>query len=111
MNWSWRKPREPSAPRADPLRIAVLEYELFGIEPKPGTAAAAAVGLSCLSEAVVAGVIDFPPGMPRRERELFRAVWQRTAANSFPFQKADGSVEIVCQDPTAAHVEHRDTGA
>ncbi|MCE7081180.1 hypothetical protein [Streptomyces sp. ST2-7A] len=33
-----------SRPHADHLRIAVMEYELLGIEPEPGTAAAAAVG-------------------------------------------------------------------
>lgn len=32
-------------PKADPLKIAVLEYELFGIEPKPGTAAEAVIRL------------------------------------------------------------------
>lgn len=47
MKWPWRK---PTAPQADPLRIAVLEYELFGIEPKPGTAAAMAVGCHALGQ-------------------------------------------------------------
>ncbi|MBX7464950.1 hypothetical protein K1Y80_02490 [Streptomyces sp. MAG02] len=105
MKKPWRK---TPAPRADPLRIAVLEYELLGIEPKPGTAAAAAVGLRHFAGTGVAAVIDFPQGMPRREMEIYRAVWERTAANSFPFQKADGTIEIVCQDPSAAHLDHRD---
>ncbi|MEV5944393.1 hypothetical protein [Streptomyces sp. NPDC051994] len=108
MKWPWRRLQ---VPRADPVRIAVLEYELFGIEPKPGTLAAALVGLSRFSGAMAAGAIDFPPGTSRREMDLFRAVWERNAANSFPFQKADGSIEIVCQDPSAAHVEHRGNGA
>ncbi|MFF7881035.1 hypothetical protein ACH40F_07845 [Streptomyces sp. NPDC020794] len=42
MKWPWKKPPQR---RADPLAIAVLEYELLGIEPKPGTTAALAVGL------------------------------------------------------------------
>ncbi|MCT9092859.1 hypothetical protein N4G70_28900 [Streptomyces sp. ASQP_92] len=90
------------------VRIAVLEYELFGIEPKPGSLAAALIGLNHLSGAVVNGIIDFPPGTPRRETDLFRTVWQRNDANSFPFQKADGSIEIVCQDPSAAHLDRQD---
>lgn len=39
----WRKTR-PVRPRPDYGRIAVLESELLGIEPEPGTAAAAVVG-------------------------------------------------------------------
>lgn len=41
------------SPKPDPLRIAVLEYELLYIAPKPGTAAAAAVNL-----AIFAGQIE-----------------------------------------------------
>ena len=37
--------RRPEPPRPDPLRIAVLEHELLGIEPKPGTAAALTIAL------------------------------------------------------------------
>jgi hypothetical protein len=46
--WPWNRERRTSAraARPDRLKIAVLEYELFGIEPKPGTAAAAAIRLS-----------------------------------------------------------------
>ena len=33
------------AQRPDYFKIALLEYELFGIEPKPGTAAAAAINI------------------------------------------------------------------
>ena len=108
MKWPWRK--DP-APRADLVRIAVLEYELFGIEPTPGTLAAALVGLNDFSGSLAAAVINFPPGTPRRETDLFRAVWERNDANSFPFQKADGSIEILCQDPSAAHLGHQDNGA
>jgi hypothetical protein len=38
--------RRSARPRSDPLTIAVLEYELLGIVPEPGTAAAAAVNLA-----------------------------------------------------------------
>ncbi|GHB55579.1 hypothetical protein GCM10010331_49260 [Streptomyces xanthochromogenes] len=102
MKWPWRK---PPAPRADLVRIAVLEFELFGIEPKPGTLAAALVGLNQFSGAMAHAVITFPPGTPRREMDLFRAVWERHDAYSFPFQKADGTIEIVRQDPSAAHLD------
>ncbi|MFJ6069101.1 hypothetical protein ACIQHU_39430 [Streptomyces tendae] len=36
----------PALPRADPNRIAVLERDLFGIQPEPGTPAARAVALA-----------------------------------------------------------------
>lgn len=36
--------RTPSN-RPSPVRIAVLEHDLFGVQPKPGTAAALAVGI------------------------------------------------------------------
>lgn len=36
----FRKRPQPAPKRADPLKIALLEYELFGIEPEPHTAAA-----------------------------------------------------------------------
>lgn len=47
-----RRRKKPARPVADPTRIAVLEWELFGIEPKPGTAAAAMVGMQRLGEAL-----------------------------------------------------------
>ncbi|MFF7476624.1 hypothetical protein [Streptomyces sp. NPDC008092] len=37
---------EPPAPRADADRIAVLEHDLLGVIPEPGTRAARAVALS-----------------------------------------------------------------
>lgn len=41
----WKRPAAAQPPRPDRLRIAVLEHELFGIEPEPGTAAALVVAL------------------------------------------------------------------
>lgn len=38
-------PQANSTPTADPMRIAVLEHDLFGIQPQPGTAAALCVAL------------------------------------------------------------------
>ncbi|MDR3082111.1 MAG: hypothetical protein LBV60_14505 [Streptomyces sp.] len=35
MKWPWRK---PPTPQADPLQIAILEYQLFGIKPGPAMA-------------------------------------------------------------------------
>ncbi|MFR9794207.1 hypothetical protein ACL07V_37230 [Streptomyces sp. MB22_4] len=43
--WPRRSRLEPPAPRPDPTRIAILEHDLFGIQPQPGTAAALAIGL------------------------------------------------------------------
>ena len=47
----WRRQRRPgqtptAGPRSNPDRIAVLENELLGIVPEPGTSAARAVALS-----------------------------------------------------------------
>jgi hypothetical protein len=47
MTFRRRKP-EPPAPRANPTRIAVLEHDLLGIQPEPGTPAAFAVVLTKL---------------------------------------------------------------
>lgn len=41
-----RTPPPPHVPRPDPDRIAVLEHELLGIHPEPGTPAARAVALA-----------------------------------------------------------------
>lgn len=43
--WPRRSRPVPPEPRADHVQIDVMEYELFGIEPKPGTMAAAVIGL------------------------------------------------------------------
>lgn len=49
-----RKPSRTTTrtPRPDYTRIALLEWELFGIEPTLGTAAAAIAGLQRLSSAL-----------------------------------------------------------
>ncbi|MEU5742017.1 hypothetical protein ABZ784_29000 [Streptomyces tendae] len=41
-----RSDEQPPTLRPDPDRIAVLEHDLFGIQPKPGTPAARAVALA-----------------------------------------------------------------
>jgi hypothetical protein len=41
----FRRRRPAPAPRPGPLSIAVLEYELYGTEPEPGTMAAAYLNL------------------------------------------------------------------
>lgn len=43
--WPRRSRPEPPAPRPDPTRIAILEHDLYGIQPQPGTMAALAIGL------------------------------------------------------------------
>ena len=45
----WPRRSRPEPPRPDPVRIAVLEYDLFGVQPKPGTMAAALIGLRQLN--------------------------------------------------------------
>ncbi|PJN00780.1 hypothetical protein CG740_23015 [Streptomyces sp. CB01201] len=47
----WRRPRAVAV-RPDYTRIAMLEHELFGIEPKPGTAAAALVNAKHAAKAL-----------------------------------------------------------
>lgn len=50
MRLLWKQ-RQYEAPvrRPDYTAIAVLEYDIFGIEPKPGTAAAAMIGMRSLA--------------------------------------------------------------
>ncbi|MFF7191920.1 hypothetical protein ACFZAR_43875 [Streptomyces sp. NPDC008222] len=36
--------------RPNPVRIAVLEHDLFGVRPEPGTAAALAVGIRAVGQ-------------------------------------------------------------
>lgn len=56
---TWPRRRRPTPPpRPDRTRIAVLEWELFGVQPTPGTVAAFAVGARRLSSALAA---DRPP--------------------------------------------------
>ncbi|MFD8805597.1 hypothetical protein [Streptomyces sp. NPDC059597] len=47
----WPRRRRRTAPRADPTTIAILEHDLFGIPPKPGTLAAAVIALRVLRHA------------------------------------------------------------
>lgn len=46
MRLPWK--RRQQAPRPNYTTIAVLEYDLFGIQPAPGTAAAAIIGMRSL---------------------------------------------------------------
>jgi hypothetical protein len=92
------------------MQIAILEWELFGIEPEPNTAAWFAINLKQAfgqpgPRVEAAGVITFPKGMSLREVEEFAAAHARVAASSRPIVRADGSVEIVYQDPSARHVK------
>ncbi|MGW5408998.1 hypothetical protein [Streptomyces spiralis] len=49
----WRRRQEPpTRPRPDYVAIAVLEYDLFGIQPRPGTTAAAVIGMRELGRAL-----------------------------------------------------------
>lgn len=84
--------RKPDQPRPDYAKIAVLEAELLGIEPKPGTAAAFALGL-----------VTFSQGVRRSEIDTWCAVYEHGAANTIAVPKPDGSVEILYQDPSGRH--------
>lgn len=46
--WRWSRPA-PVRRRPDYARIALLEHELLGIEPEPGTFAAAAVAMAAFT--------------------------------------------------------------
>ena len=111
MIW-FGKARSAPRPRADRMRIAVLEWELFGIEPEPGSAAAFAVavqqafGRPAQSDEPAA-VIGFPPDLPRREICEFAAAYAQLAASARPVVRPDGSVEILYQHPSAGHLEGR----
>ncbi|HEX5567689.1 MAG TPA: hypothetical protein VFY14_12320 [Streptomyces sp.] len=56
--WKRRKTHVP-APRPDRVKIALLEYELFGIEPEPGTAAAAVISLQQIARGGISAA-QFP---------------------------------------------------
>ncbi|MFE4867762.1 hypothetical protein [Streptomyces sp. NPDC056682] len=43
----WRRPKAVAV-RPDYVKIAILEYDLFGIEPKPNTTAALVIGMRSL---------------------------------------------------------------
>lgn len=50
MRLPWRRRQETAAsPRPNYTAIAVMEHDLFGIQPEPGTAAAAIIGMRRLS--------------------------------------------------------------
>lgn len=103
MKWPWKK---PSQRRADPLAIAVLEYELLGIEPKPGTVAAFAVGLRRAFgpyDGERVGTVSFPTGMTASEIDTWRAVYEHTAANTITVPKPGGGVELLYVDPSGQH--------
>lgn len=60
----WRCPEPTAAPvrLSSPAEIAVLEYDLYGVEPKPGTLAAAMVNLRALSPNCRPGPLDLADG-------------------------------------------------
>lgn len=45
LPWKRRPDEAPATPRPDYTAIAVLEHDLFGIKPTPGTAAALVVAM------------------------------------------------------------------
>lgn len=53
--------------RPDYARIAVLEHELFGIAPAPGTVAAAMVGTAVLADAMRRAAVPGPAGCAHEE--------------------------------------------
>lgn len=56
MRWLWkRRPKAPAVRRPDYTAIAVLEHDLFGIQPKPDTTAAAIIGMRHLGRLARAG--------------------------------------------------------
>lgn len=63
LPWKRRRDAAPATRRPDYTAIAVMEYDLFGIQPKPGTAAAAIIGMRRLS-----GIVSPEPDecAPRR---------------------------------------------
>ena len=105
----WPRRHKP-ARRPDRLQIAVLEWELFGIEPEPDAAAWFAINLKQAfghppPSDKTAAIVDFPSHMPRREICEFAASHARIATNSRPIVRADGSIEILYQDPSARHAK------
>lgn len=65
--WPRRRQTQAAPPRANATRIAVLEHDLLGITPRPGTATAAVLALrragNCIEhDPVDASPISQPPG-------------------------------------------------
>jgi hypothetical protein len=59
MRLPWKRRQE--APRPNYTAIAVLEHDLFGIQPAPGTTAAAIIGMRRLGPRLAqAGTTPFP---------------------------------------------------
>lgn len=73
-----RQPARP--PRPDALRIAELEYELFGIEPPPGSAAAFVIGLrQAVGGLSTDTIITVPETMSRYDAAEFAAQYASRA--------------------------------
>lgn len=51
--WPRRSRPQSSVPRPDYIAIAVLEYDMFGIQPEPGTTAAAIIGMRAFGAGLV----------------------------------------------------------
>lgn len=103
MRWPWRKPPQR---RADPIATAVLEYELLGIKPTPGSAAEFAINLRRTfgpHDGERVGYVDFPPSMTPAEIDTWRAIYEHTAANSITIPKPGGGIEILYVDPSGQH--------
>jgi hypothetical protein len=66
MRWLQRRTQKAPTRRSDPARIAELEYELFGIQPAPGTTAAAVVGMRHLAATLRGDVLPTIGGTPPR---------------------------------------------
>lgn len=61
----WRRPQPPPQYGLhSPAAIAVLEYDLYGIQPEPGTLAAASIGLRALSPNYRPGPLDLDTQEP-----------------------------------------------
>lgn len=78
-----RRRRTPPPPRPDRLRIAELEYELFGIEPAPGSAAAFVIGLrQAVGGMSPDSIITVPDTMSRYEAAEFAAQYASRAPDT-----------------------------
>jgi hypothetical protein len=63
--WPRRKPTA-LAPRANPTRIAVLEHDLLGVQPEPGSPAALALALRRTSDCITHQPVDITTLSDRR---------------------------------------------
>jgi len=63
MRLPWKRhPDVPAVPRPNYTSIAVMEHDLFGIQPKPGTAAAAIVAMRHIGTCVTHQPVE-PTGL------------------------------------------------